>query len=313
MASHLASMYPDGALPPPSLIPIYQAAGTRYDVPWTVLAAINYIETDYGGDLIVSSAGAIGWMQFIPATWAQYGISADGKGTPNPYDPADAIFSAARYLRANGASQDIQAAVFAYNHADWYVQEVLWTAMLIQDAATGATGMPAMSADTAATSAVVQLPGTATPVSAGGAQAIVDPRDPSATPQAKVTAMLTTANLLNGLPYAYGGGHSSWTVSSGYDCSGFVSAVLHSAGYLSEPQDTQTLPSQPGMLSGPGEWVTIFDRTEGGALDKDHVIIDIEGQFWESGGATGAGVHELPGISTSYLATFNLILHPAGL
>jgi hypothetical protein len=54
---------------PPFLLPIYQAAGIEYDVPWQVLAAINEIETDYGRNLTVSSAGAVGWMQFLPSTW----------------------------------------------------------------------------------------------------------------------------------------------------------------------------------------------------------------------------------------------------
>jgi len=54
---------------PPFLIPIYQAAGIEYDVPWQVLAAINEIETDYGRNLSVSSAGAVGWMQFLPSTF----------------------------------------------------------------------------------------------------------------------------------------------------------------------------------------------------------------------------------------------------
>ena len=54
---------------PPFLLPIYQAAGIQYNVPWQVLAAINEIETDYGRNLSVSTAGAVGWMQFLPSTW----------------------------------------------------------------------------------------------------------------------------------------------------------------------------------------------------------------------------------------------------
>ena len=67
-----------------------------------MLAAINEVETDYGRDLSVSSAGAEGWMQFLPAEWAQYGVDANGDGFKDPYNPADAIFAAARYLRAAG-------------------------------------------------------------------------------------------------------------------------------------------------------------------------------------------------------------------
>jgi hypothetical protein len=116
---------------PPFLLPIYQAAGIEYDVPWQVLAAINEIETDYGRNLSVSSAGAVGWMQFLPSTWKRYGIDANGDGVADPYNPVDAIFSAARYLHAAGASNNLSQAVFAYNHASWYVQSVLLRAKLI--------------------------------------------------------------------------------------------------------------------------------------------------------------------------------------
>lgn len=110
---------------PPFLLPIYQAAGIQYSVPWQVLAAINEIETDYGRNLNVSSAGALGWMQFMPPSWEAYGVDANGDGVKDPYNPVDAIFAAARYLKAAGAETDLPRAIFAYNHADWYVDSVL--------------------------------------------------------------------------------------------------------------------------------------------------------------------------------------------
>jgi hypothetical protein len=116
---------------PPFLLPIYQAAGIQYNVPWQILAAINDIETDYGRNLSISSAGAEGWMQFIPSTWQRYGVDATNSGTPDPYNPVDAIFAAARYLNAAGASRNLAKAIFAYNHANWYVQSVLLRAKLI--------------------------------------------------------------------------------------------------------------------------------------------------------------------------------------
>jgi murein DD-endopeptidase MepM/ murein hydrolase activator NlpD len=116
---------------PPFLLPIYQAAGIQYGVRWEVLAAINEIETDYGRNLNVSSAGAVGWMQFMPSTWQLYGVDANGDDIRDPYNPADAIFAAARYLRAAGADTDLRKAIFAYNHADWYVDSVLLRARLI--------------------------------------------------------------------------------------------------------------------------------------------------------------------------------------
>jgi hypothetical protein len=116
---------------PPFLLPIYQAAGIQYGVRWEVLAAINEIETDYGRNLNVSTAGAVGWMQFMPATWKTYGTDANNDGKRDPYNPVDAIFAAARYLNAAGAEQDLAKAVFAYNHADWYVDSVLMRAKVI--------------------------------------------------------------------------------------------------------------------------------------------------------------------------------------
>ncbi len=116
---------------PPFLLPIYQAAGIQYGIRWEVLAAINEIETDYGRNLNVSSAGAMGWMQFIPSSWKAYGVDANRDGKKDPYNPVDAIFAAARYLRAANADKDLRKAIFAYNHADWYVDSVLMRARLI--------------------------------------------------------------------------------------------------------------------------------------------------------------------------------------
>ncbi|MDX6692269.1 MAG: hypothetical protein QOG15_3726 [Solirubrobacteraceae bacterium] len=116
---------------PPFLLPIYQAAGTQYGIRWEVLAAINEIETDYGRNLNVSSAGALGWMQFMPATWKGYGVDANRDGRKDPFNPVDAIFAAARYLKAAGGDKDLRRGIFAYNHADWYVNSVLMRARLI--------------------------------------------------------------------------------------------------------------------------------------------------------------------------------------
>ena len=90
-----------------------------------MLASINRIETAFGTNLNVSSAGALGWMQFIPSSWEAYGTDANGDGRKDPYNPVDAICAAARYLKAAGGEEDLYTAIFAYNHADWYVDEVL--------------------------------------------------------------------------------------------------------------------------------------------------------------------------------------------
>jgi cell wall-associated NlpC family hydrolase len=138
----------------------------------------------------------------------------------------------------------------------------------------------------------------------------------TSTSDPRIQSMLQEANSLLGKPYVWGGGHDNFGPQSGYDCSGFVSAVLHAGGYLSSPQDTETLPTAAGIESGPGQYVTIYDRTTPG--QEGHVIMSIDGQFYESGGQSGAwggggGVEQIATPSASYLSTFNQILHPAGL
>jgi murein DD-endopeptidase MepM/ murein hydrolase activator NlpD len=104
---------------------LWQRAGAAYGIPWNLLAAINKIESNFGENMGPSSAGAIGWMQFMPSTWLRWGVDADGDGIADPWNPTDAVYAAARYLAASGGQTDISQAVFSYNHADWYVQEVL--------------------------------------------------------------------------------------------------------------------------------------------------------------------------------------------
>src|SRR3954453_20944296 len=93
---------------PAELLELFQTAEREYGVPWNVLAAINKLETDFGRNLRPSSMGAVGWMQLMPPTWARHGLDADGDGRADPNSPADAIFSAAAYLRASGAPTDLR-------------------------------------------------------------------------------------------------------------------------------------------------------------------------------------------------------------
>jgi cell wall-associated NlpC family hydrolase len=127
-----------------ALLPIWQAAGNAYGIPWEVLAAINKVETGFGRNLGPSSAGAVGWMQFMPSTWARWGIDANGDGVADPNNPTDAIFSAARYLAGCGGQFDIARAIYCYNHATWYVNEVLGLAALYGNGG-GATGPDLLS------------------------------------------------------------------------------------------------------------------------------------------------------------------------
>jgi Transglycosylase SLT domain len=115
---------------PGSYPELFKESAARYcpGLSWTVLAAIGQIESGDGSNMGPSTAGALGPMQFLPSTWQVYGISAFGRtGPPNIMDPFDAVPSAARLLCANGGSTaaGLRGAIFAYNHATWYVNEVL--------------------------------------------------------------------------------------------------------------------------------------------------------------------------------------------
>lgn len=139
---------------PPEFIPIYKEAGKTYGVDWILLAAIHEIETDFSQNVSVSSAGAIGHTQFLKCTWVGwgypscskveksvytdlaiiekykgYGVDANGDGEADPYQIEDAIHATAKYLAANmkGETEEekMRNAVFSYNRADWYVDEVM--------------------------------------------------------------------------------------------------------------------------------------------------------------------------------------------
>jgi hypothetical protein len=116
---------------PTTYLQLFQESAARYcpQLSWTVLAAIGQIESADGTNVGPSPAGALGPMQFLPSTWAVWGIDGFGQtGPPDIMNPYDAVPSAARYLCAAGASQGsngLASAIFAYNHADWYVSEVL--------------------------------------------------------------------------------------------------------------------------------------------------------------------------------------------
>lgn len=106
---------------------IYQAAGARFGVSPALLAAVHFVETGQRGDTTVASyAGAQGPMQFLPSTFRAYAVDGDGDGVASIHDVHDAIFSAAKYLAANGAaSGNVNAALLRYNHSLAYVNKVL--------------------------------------------------------------------------------------------------------------------------------------------------------------------------------------------
>ena len=134
---------------PSDLLPVYQeAAQATCDMPWAVLAAVGKVETDHGRSRLpgvqsgANFAGARGPMQFLAGTWAAYGVDGDGDGVSDAYNNLDAIWGAANYLCASGAGDParLRGAIWAYNHADWYVDKVLAQAAAYEAAPVVGTG-----------------------------------------------------------------------------------------------------------------------------------------------------------------------------
>jgi cell wall-associated NlpC family hydrolase len=276
---------------PARLIPIYERAAARYGLGSqgpAVLAAINKVETDFGRNLGPSSAGAEGWMQFLPESWSAYGVDANGDGVKDPNDPWDAIFAAARLLRASGAPSDWRSAIFSYNHAQWYVVEILADARRFQ----GATS--------------VEVAGFGTACAASGPA---------------VQRMVAEASRIDALhlPYVWGGSHGqSPTPPNGpFDCSSAVSHLLQVGGFGNPTMDTAALAhwGEPG----PGRLVTIHVKPYG---SQAHTFIEFMPgvtppgeRYWGTSFANqGGGPGWIPenAISGDYLTGFQL-RHPPGL
>jgi transglycosylase-like protein with SLT domain len=282
---------------PQRLVPIYEEAAARFklgDKGPSVLASINFVETDFGANVASSSAGAIGWMQFMPATWGQWGVDANGDGVKDPNDPEDAIFAAASYLRGSGAPGNWRDAIFAYNHADWYVSKVLRYARRF------ASGTPVETGASCAAAAVA--------------------------PNEAVAQMLAEAERLSlqrpHTQYVWGGSHGeSPTPANGpFDCSSAVSHLLQVGGFQNPTMATPQLATwgEPG----PGRWITIWVKPydDHGAA---HTFIEFmpgiapaPHRFWGTSGFVAPG--HGPGwiaqatFSAEYLSYFDQ-RHPPGL
>jgi Transglycosylase SLT domain len=129
---------------PERLVPIYRQAAAKFGLGErgpSILAGINWVETGFGTNLAVSSAEAEGWMQFLPESWAAFGVDGNGDGVKDPYSPWDAIFAAARLLRHSGAPGNWHDAIYSYNHAEWYVEKVEAAAKRYDGAASGSVAI----------------------------------------------------------------------------------------------------------------------------------------------------------------------------
>ena len=221
---------------PPGYLALYEQAGLASGLPWQLLAGVGKVECDHGQspdpacshEGVTNSAGAGGPMQFLASTWQLYGLDADGDGKADRWDPVDAVFSAANYLRAAGAPNDIPAALYAYNHSRAYVEQVLAWADLYQQQGAHTAGSKGS---------------TGAPPPAGGS---------AASSLAEAAVAYALAQL--GTPYRWGG-----EGAGGFDCSGLVQAAYASAG-LALPRVAQAQydagPSLPaGAALEPGDLV----------------------------------------------------------
>lgn len=258
---------------PPDYLTLYERAAARFGLDWAVLAGIGKVECDHGHDPdpsctregAVNGAGAGGPMQFLASTWARYGIDGDGDGRDDRWDPADAIFGAANYLRASGAPADYRAALLTYNHAGWYVREVeSWAARY--RAAPGEPGVtepvqPAEGADAAlageTATSVRFIAGERAELAAGdGHLALV----PAGVPPT-VQAMVVAGNELQDLPYGPDG-HPDPRGAPDEDCSSSVNYVLYRSDVRPIAEIVRDNPLAQDYVRwgapGPGHWVTIY-------------------------------------------------------
>jgi hypothetical protein len=273
---------------PPQYLRLYQQAGRRYGLDWAILAGIGKVECDHGRDPApscthegaVNSAGAGGPAQFVASTWRQYGISTNGDNAPDRWKAADAIFSMANYLRASGAPGDYRRAIYAYNHAWWYVADVQRWAGIYRGTFTAAQASGSRYAPGAVLSGMAGR--TPAPVQLiAGDRAMLSPRSghmaliPADVPPA-VQAMVIAGNELQDLPYGQAG-HPDPLGAVGEDCSSTVNYVLYRSGVRPLAEIMRENPLAQDYidwgLPGPGRWVTIYATT----APANHVFMTIAG------------------------------------
>jgi peptidoglycan DL-endopeptidase CwlO len=291
---------------PANYLALYKKVGLQYNIPWTILAGIGTEESDNGQSKLPgvhsgqNGFGAAGPMQIgiegastntwggapvHPASEAVDGVATDedGDGIANVYDPADAIAGAAKYLTAHGVQQSPQAAIFAYNHAGWYVTAVL------NFASTYASGGFTVSQ-------VNAVPSAGSASGCVGAQLAA-----MTTPNATVAAAIKYAQEQFGKPYLFGG-----TGPDAFDCSGLVLMAYRAAG-VNIPRTSQEQwqwgpKVAPGAVS-PGDLV-FFAGSDGTPTSPGHVGLVIGKNTMIEAYATGFPVR---------VSTFGMPSSPPGL
>jgi cell wall-associated NlpC family hydrolase len=286
---------------PSNYLKWFQRAGLQYNVPWTILAGIGKVESNDGRTTLpgVTSGsngfGAAGPMQIgisgastnswggLPVHKASAmvpGVATDedGDGIDSVYDPADAIAGAAKYLVAHGAQQDAAGAIFAYNHADWYVQEVLswastyaaggFTVADVNQAGNGNTGIAAAGAGGQSCTESGQL-------------ASFD------SPNVVVSDAVSYAEAQIGKPYLFGG-----TGPDAFDCSGLMMMAYRAGGVniaRTSQDQWKTLPHVPASKVLPGDLV-FFAGSDGTPIAPGHVGLVISKNTMIEAYATGTTV-----------------------
>lgn len=225
---------------PADYLALYQQAATQCPgLDWSILAAIGKIESDHGRSTLPGIADgtenpfhARGPMQFLQPTFggvvARHPFPPGGHNPPSPWDKHDAIFAASFYLCENNASRDLRAAIFAYNHADWYVDQVLAQATQYRKAASNG-------------------PLACGPVPSTRTSANNNRDDHASTAVAFACAQIDE-------PYVWGGNGDP-----GFDCSGLTKAAYAAAG-ITLPRTAQAQynagpPLPPGASLQPGDLV----------------------------------------------------------
>jgi peptidoglycan DL-endopeptidase CwlO len=271
---------------PASYLYWFQHVGTQFGVPWPILAGIGEVESNDGqsnapgvhsgqngfgaaGPMQIGIGGASGntWggAPIHPASEVVNGVANDesGDGIDDVYNPADAIAGAAKYLLENGVQTNVQGAIFAYNHLESYVQDVLYYANLYAQGGYTVTGTSVDAAPQCLTGASEQVPNQV------------------------VAEAIDYAEAQIGKPYVWGG-----TGPDGFDCSGLVMMSYRAAGIDIPRTSQEQWAWGPKIANGdeePGDLV-FFAGSDGTSTDPGHVGLVIGNHLMVEAYATGFNI-----------------------